>query len=122
MGRDTGKTESEEGVGNHDDLVMSLALALVGTRDAFSVDSGNLIPHTTGNANDDFAVQIISVDAQKEFIEKGGPSLLMPMASEIDELPDVSAQRELEKYMMQLGGIPISDGKPVVNSRKYFDK
>ena len=46
----------------------------------------------------------------------------MPMLAETDDLPDVSAQKELEKYMMQLGGIPISDGNPIVNPRKYFDK
>jgi len=121
MGRDTGRTEAEEGTGNHDDLVMSLALAFVGTRDAFSVDASSLVPHATSN-DGDFAVQPVAIEQQKEFVDKGGPSLLMPMLAETDDLPDVSAQKELEKYMMQLGGIPISDGNPIVNPRKYFDK
>ena len=99
---------------------MSLALAFVGTRDAFSVDAGSLVPHATSN-DGDFSAPV-TVEAQKEFIDKGGPALLMPMAAEVDDSPDVSAQQELEKYMMQLGGIPMSDGNPIVYPKKYFDK
>lgn len=124
-GRDTGRTEAEDGAGNFDDLVMSFALSLVGTTDIFTVDSSNLTPI---NSNNDLNMsgggspisneQVIA--NQKSFIEKGGPQLMMPMTLAPDQLPEVSAQQEIEKYASQLGAIPISDGKPIVNPRKNF--
>lgn len=125
LGHDTGKTEAEEGAGNFDDLVMACAMALRATTDAYIVDSANLVPM---GGNNDFTAQtgpvIMSdsqrVQSQQQYIDKGGPALLMPMALAPDEMPEMSAQRELDAYMMQLGGIPISEGKPLVTPPKYF--
>lgn len=124
-GRDTMKTEAEDGAGNFDDLVMACAMALVGTADAYIIDAGNLMP--TGGTSD-FRSQkgpkVLSdpsrVDLQEVFAAKGGPALLMPMALAPTELPETSAQRVLDAYTLQLGGIPISQGKPLVTPRKFF--
>jgi hypothetical protein len=124
-GRDTNKTEAEDGAGNYDDLVIACALALLGTADAFVSDAGNLIPVSSGS---DFKGQagptIFSdgeqVTQQKLFVDQGGPSLLMPMALAPDEIPEISAQRHLEAYMLQLGGIPVGQGRPLVTPPKYF--
>lgn len=125
VGRDTNKTEAEEGAGNFDDLVIATGLALIGTSDAFMIDSSNLLPF--GGAND-FKNQtgptILSNEAtlaaQQAFMENGGTSLLMPMAMSPEEVPEASAQRQLEAYTIQLGGIPVGQGKPLVTPPKYF--
>lgn len=125
LGHDTTKTEAEEGAGNFDDLVMACAMALRATTDAFIIDSSNLIPM---GANSDFGSQdgpIIMSDSQraesqKRYIDQGGPSLLMPVSMSPDEIPELSAARELDAYTIQLGGIPISQGKPLVTPPKYF--
>jgi hypothetical protein len=125
LGRDTNKTEAEEGAGNYDDLVIACALALVGTGDAGVSDSSNLIPF---GGNQTFASQkgpIILSDGQrvvqqKEYIEQGGPNLMMPMTLAPDEIPEISAQRQLDAYTLQLGGIPMGDGKPTVVPPKFY--
>ena len=89
------------------------------------IDSANLMPF--GGAND-FKNQsgptILSdetaLSAQQAFIENGGPSVLMPMSLAPDDVPEISAQRQLEAYTIQLGGIPIGEGKPLVTPPKYF--
>jgi hypothetical protein len=124
-GRDTNKTEAEDGAGNYDDLVIACGLALIGTSDAFVTDAGNLVPVASG---DDFTSQVgptIFSDAeqvaqQRAFVDQGGPSLLMPMALAPDEMPEMSAQRHLDAYTLQLGGIPVGQGGPVVTPPKYF--
>lgn len=125
-GRDTTKTEAEDGAGNFDDLVIACALSLIGTSDAFVTDAGNLIP--TGS-DGDFSSQLgptifsdaQQIDAQKQqFVTKGGASLLMPMALAPDELPETSAQREIDAYTLQLGGIPMSSGGPIITPQKYY--
>lgn len=125
-GRDTLKTEAEDGAGNFDDLVMACALGLVGTSDAYMVDAGNLMP--LGPNGGEFKSQkgpmILSdgsrIDVQEEYAMKGGPGLLMPMSLSPTELPETSAQRILDAYTIQLGGIPISGGKPIVTPKRFF--
>jgi hypothetical protein len=124
-GRDTGRTEAEDGAGNFDDLVMSCALALVGTSDGFILDSGNMIPT---NGSIDFKSMSgpvlysdsASVTLQKSFMEKGGNMFLMPMTMSVEELPETVASRVIDNYTMQLGAIPISQGKPLITPQKYF--
>jgi hypothetical protein len=106
-------------------LVMACGLALIGTGDAFMVDASNLMPMGSGN---DFRSQkgpiILSDgtrrDVQEEFAKKGGPGLLMPMVMAPTELPETSAQRQLDAYTLSLGAIPISQGKPLVTPKKYY--
>ena len=124
-GRDTDKTEAEEGVGNFDDLVMATGMALIGTQDIFNTDAGNMIPM---GGNTDFRSQTgptVLTDAtrihtQEQFIDLGGASLLFPMALTPDELPETSAQRVIDKFTLELGAIPINQGKPIVTPPKYY--
>ncbi len=124
-GRDTMKTEAEDGAGNYDDLVIACGLALIGTSDAYMIDAGNLVPLGGGG---DFKAQkgptILSdssrIDLQEAYGAKGGPALLMPMALAPSDPPEISAQRQLDAFTLQLGGIPISQGKPLVTPKKFF--
>jgi hypothetical protein len=124
-GRDTSKTEAEDGAGNYDDLVIACGLALIGTSDAVMVDASNLLPMGGGG---DFKSQrgpvIMSddtrVSAQEEYAIRGGPGLLMPMSMAPSDPPEVSAQRQIDAYTVQLGGIPLSQGRPLVTPKKYF--
>ncbi len=52
------------------------------------------------------------IDLQEAFAARGGPGLLMPMALAPVELPETSAQRQIDSYTLRLGGIPISQGRP----------
>lgn len=124
-GKDTAKTEAEDGPGNFDDLVIACALSLVGVGDAVSIDAGNLMPL---GGDGDFKNQkgpivmsdMSRVSTQEEFAMRGGPSLLMPISLSPAEIPEISTQRQLDAYTIQLGGIPISQGKPIVTPQKYF--
>jgi hypothetical protein len=124
-GKDTNKTEAEEGVNNFDDLVIATALAFVGANDAVLIDSSNLLPtgsntSFTSATGPTILTDISKVDIQQEMSQKGGPSLLMPMTLAPDEVPEVAAQRVIDAYTIQLGGIPISQGRPLVTPPKYF--
>lgn len=124
-GRDTGKTEAEDGAGNYDDLVIAAGLALIGTRDAFLLDSSNLVPTGgTGDFKSQSGPLIVSderaAEMQAEWAEKGGPALLMPLSLSAEDTPETSAQRLLDEYTIQLGGIPVSQNKPAVVPPKFF--
>jgi intein/homing endonuclease len=125
LGHDTSKTEAEDGAGNFDDLVIATGLSFIGTNDTFIADAGNLMPM---NANLSFKSNtgpILLSDEQQlavqsEWASKGGANILMPLSLAPEDLPDIAAQRILDSYTIQLGGIPISEGKPIVTPRKYF--
>jgi len=125
MGKDTGKTEAEEGAGNFDDLVIACGLALIGTQDAFQIDSGNLLPFGAG---DNFKSQdgpvILSdqavLNAQQKYVSEGGQHLLMPVALAPADVPEVSAQRQIDAYTLQLGGVPMGQQGPTVVPPKFF--
>ncbi len=125
LGHDTSKTEAEEGVGNFDDLVIATALALLGTSDAFIVDAGNLTPFGgTSTFKNQTGPTILSdeqsAQMQGDWAGKGGSAMLMPMSLAPADLPEIAAQRQLDAYTLQLGGIPISQGRPLVTPPKYF--
>lgn len=125
MGHDTNKTEAEEGAGNYDDLVISCGLALIGTGDASVVDSANLIPFGGGENFTSQSGPVVLGDqvrsqSQGEFITQGGPGLLMPMALAPEEVPEISAQRQVDAFTLQLGGVPMSNDGPTVVPPKFF--
>ena len=45
---------------------------------------------------------------------------MMPMALAPEEMPDISAQRHLDAYTLQLGGIPVGQGGPIITPPKYY--
>lgn len=125
LGHDTTRTEAEEGVGNYDDLVIACALGLVGTADSFVVDAGNMTPFGGNSTFKEASGPTIlsneqSANLQESWAARGGPSLMMPMALAPDELPEIAAARQVDAYALQLGGIPISQGKPLVTPPKFF--
>ncbi len=125
LGRDTGKTEAEEGAGNFDDLVLALAMALRGTSESYISDAGNMMPLGSGS---DFSSQsgpVIFSDAerislQEKYVDIGGASLLMPMIMSPEDVPERSISRHIDNYTMQLGAIPMSQGRPIVVPQKFF--
>lgn len=136
VGRDTGRTEAEEGAGNFDDLVMACGLAFVGSNDAINVDVTGMAPVTQdigqlqpinimSDANAPSPVVVKKTDdgmgdRLSSFAMHGGPGMLAPFIMAPDELPDESAKRAIEEYALQIGGIPASEGKPIVTPNKYY--
>jgi hypothetical protein len=125
LGHDTSRTEAEEGVGNFDDLVIAAGLALIGTSDNLVIDAGNLMPFNSNtsfksNTGPTLLSDEQQLNVQSDWTTKGGATMLMPISLSPDELPETAAQRVLDGYTLQLGGIPISEGKPLVTPQKYF--
>lgn len=125
LGHDTSRTEAEEGAGNFDDLVIAAALGLLGASDTFVVDAGNMTPFGggasfTSQTGPTILTNEQSIALQSDYASRGGSSMLMPMSLAPDELPEITAQRVLDNYTLQLGGIPISEGKPLVTPSKFF--
>jgi len=121
-GRDTNKTEAEDGAGNFDDLVIACALALIGTSDALSVGEGNLIPISSNN---DFDIKdpTHNNQSQEHYLGKGGQSLLMPLTIVPDDMSDVSKEKYLEQFATQLGGIQVNNGGPIVSpTKQYYER
>jgi hypothetical protein len=124
-GRDTMKTEAEDGSDNYDDLVMAAALALYASFDAISIDHANLTP-IFGQSDYKAATGplILSdtarVEMQQKFASVGGPALTMPVVMAPMELPEQGAQRFVDQFTLQLGAVPISNGKPLVQNPKYY--
>lgn len=104
-GRDTGKTEAETGAGNHDDLVMALAMALCGVPDAVGVDSMGAVPFSgsefTGMPTDYARL----ATSEKRFLEKGGVMMPVSFGGETDQ--QASIQEELIRFALQLGALPL---------------
>lgn len=101
-GHDTGKTEAETGPGNHDDLVMACAMALMGMPDAVHLERSVIQP-VNGMKLD---IQLQSPEEFEakieQFREKGGPGLTVPMLISPDLPPDQSALAELLRFQQQL--------------------
>jgi hypothetical protein len=58
--------------------------------------------------------------AQKTYMDKGGQNFLMPMTLSPDELPETVASRVVDNYALQLGAVPISQGRPIITPQKWF--
>lgn len=125
VGRDTNRTEAEDGAGNFDDLVMATALALVALSDGLSIDPSNLMPTGSNSSYKSSSGPIILTDAgmleaQESMADKGGSQLLMPMSMSPEDVVEVAAQRVVDAFTLQLGGIPMSGATPVVVPSKFF--
>jgi hypothetical protein len=125
VGRDTNRTEAEDGAGNFDDLVMATALALVALSDGLSIDPSNLMPTGSNSSYKSSSGPIILTDAgmleaQESMADKGGSQLLMPMSMSPEDVVEVAAQRVVDAFTLQLGGIPMSGAVPVVVPGKFF--
>jgi len=125
-GRETYKTEAEDGANNFDDLVMATALALYASFDCISSDISTLLPSMgTSDFRSVTGPAILSPEskaqAMTDFVKKGGATLLMPMNMTYgSDSQQASIQQYMDDFTMQLGAVPVSGGKPIVQSQKYF--
>ena len=122
-GRDTNKTEAEDGPGNFDDLVIATGLSFIGIHDAISTGSSGLIPfmpatelhYTTpqeSSVEDKLADLILRADG-------ADAAFLMPMSSMETISPDMSVMAELQRFTQQVGAIPIAQSLPSVSVQKH---
>ena len=100
-GRDTDKTEAEEGPGNHDDLVISFGLACLGINDAAGQSTGGLLPFQE-SMQSEFGIG----DNSDNHIHLDS-SALAPITGFVDEMPDMTISSELIKFAEQLGALPV---------------
>lgn len=106
-GRDTGKTEAEDGAGNFDDLVIGCALALVGAADAIITDATSLFPTMATDGFTGIPSTVPQAELEQKFIERGGPALMMPMALTGDPSTDATIMAQLDQFTCQLGALPL---------------
>jgi len=114
-----GKYGAEVGEGNHDDLTIATALALVGVKEAAHRERLTIAPIN----NIEFAPQLIDKNAAikktNELAFQGGRNLLPPVSKSSEVYTGKpNKQEELAKFMVQLGGIPLGKDKRVPNNIK----
>jgi hypothetical protein len=112
-GRDTDKTEAEDGPGNHDDLVIGLGLACIGINDAAVQMIGGLIPFQESMQAD---LGISDSSNSTKF----DPTVLSPISGYVEMSPDVSISGEVLRFAEQLGALPISmENMPPVSNKRH---
>jgi intein/homing endonuclease len=106
-----------KGPGNHDDLPMSLALALIGIRESAQSDQRDLFPQRYVPTED----PTMTANPQKisELTNSGGLNCLLPViyGSEITIID--TPEEQLRKFTNQLGGVQIKRPN-AVNQRKHI--
>ena len=118
-GRDTNKTEAEDGPGNHDDLVIATGLAFIGYPDAALLSDDGLIPFRSDGPSTSNKSPIEVMADLAKVSQKADPSFLMPVTG-VTELPkDDSIQAEVLRFAEQLGGIPIASEMPPTSIQKH---
>ena len=121
-GRDTDKTEAEDGPGNYDDLVISSGLAFIGAPDAAQLSGAAILPHKesselnfkpffTGPADD--AQQIVVAGSYAD------PGVLVPIISHPEIGRDESIAAEIARFSAQLGAMPIAQNIPSVSAKRH---
>jgi hypothetical protein len=123
-GRDTDKTEAEDGPGNYDDLVISSGLAFVGVPDAAQLSGAAILPHKessslnfkpfhTGPIVDDIAGQIVIAGTYTD------PGVLVPIVGHAAVGRDESITAEIARFSAQLGATPIAQNIPSVSAKRH---
>lgn len=129
-GRDTNKTEAEDGPGNHDDLVIAAALALAGLQDVGYSDGTGLIPYHVQPNLADIAKEttlgpqnVVTPEQLTNTINRlytgSDPKCLPPIVAQTQLPTDVTAMAEIAKFTAQLGGMPIAQTLPSVRPKKH---
>jgi hypothetical protein len=133
-GQDTEKTEAEDGPGNHDDLVIASALALVALNDV-AVGTDILIPFQPQLSLSDVAppidvpnvIQPHSPDGGgiimpgQHIMEahKGDTRILPPMRAAQEMSPEETMGSELARFAAEIGGMNLAHNMPVVIKKKH---
>lgn len=117
------KVGAEHGPGNHDDLVMATALALIGTSQAAAMGSGMLMPVRAV----DFKPELHNSDAMFKHLQKisndNGYNTMFPVFQTTDQVDGpMTISQELDKFTRQLGARPVNPNvvQPVVNPKKHI--
>jgi hypothetical protein len=113
------KTGAEPGIGNHDDLAISMGLALIGIRDALQMDMTAMLPSRGSEAMgspvlmQEQGAVIDSTEEHRRFASHGGQGLLMPMTNaggDMSHDPAAilnNADAALQKFTSQIGGMTV---------------
>ena len=115
-GRDTGKTGAEVGPGNHDDLVMACAMALIGFPDSVGWGAGGLIPT---HRSEEFVVTPDDTTEMSRLMQRAGSQLLAPVTLPVEDDNEMNIMMEINKYAQQLGAMPLTDTNTFVTPKKY---
>jgi hypothetical protein len=104
QGYDTGKTGAEIGAGNHDDLVVALALALLGAQDAQPIDQSIMLPWRMDHL-------------PKSKFDNFRPTARMPEVPMLRRLEDLSEQaRSLLPQLAPAQVASYDPGEDILNS------
>lgn len=96
-----------KGTGNHDDLPMATAMALLGIREAVQADTSSMIPTKQQDIDTDSMMMSNSVGMESLMIQ-GGMGCLMPLVVTCEDLNIVSKETEVMKFVTKLGAIPFN--------------
>ena len=104
------RTGNESGSGNTDDLVLALALALIGVEDAaYRGGTTGLLPTHSMEAAPELIDKQFITDKVNEMANSGGRGVLLPFGvSSEGYTGKENATLELNKFIAQLGGIPMT--------------
>jgi len=114
LGRDTQKTEAEDGPGNFDDLVIATGLVLIAWQDGMTPAVSGLLPFDGVSLLDRPPQPNDTTGKPKRFDQ----NCLMPMGAMVDVPKDMSIMQELERFTKQIGALPTSNNI-VVSKKRY---
>lgn len=114
---------AEPGIGNHDDLIMATALAMMGSNQAVTLGSSTLIPVRAV----DFKPELHNSDAMFEHLKKyatdNGINALFPVFQGTEDIQGpITVRQELDKFAKQLGTRPAVPNvvQPTVHQKKHI--
>jgi hypothetical protein len=120
QGFDTSKTGAQSGKGNHDDLVIAMALAFTAAVDAIDPSNYNLLPCRSSKMDVAPLVDVNRAVHQSELVSNNDRNILMPFTMGSNIQQDVSQQAELEKFMGQMTSASQLPQKAVVIPKNYL--
>lgn len=116
------RTGHVEGPGNHSDLTIAMALALIGIGEAVQSDAAFMVPmrHVPTDIIENTSFKPTDFD---ELAAQGGMGALMPIIiGPSGAKRHLSPAEELAQFTAQLGGLPIGsrDANPAFANRKHI--
>jgi hypothetical protein len=100
------RTGNVEGTGNHDDLPMAFAMALLGIREAVQADQSALIPAKVMDPETSQALRS-NVMGMDDMLMQGGMHTLAPLIVTGEDPNIVNPEVEFRKFICSLGGLPM---------------
>jgi hypothetical protein len=116
------QTGNVKGPGNHDDLVISCALALVGFPEAMQADISSLIPKKNKMDDEETEPQLSKKD-YNDILTSGGSGCLAPLILGSNNMPIMqSPEEEIRNFQAQMGGISMKSqfANPTMRKRNII--